>query len=168
MPISNHLKYLRSKIGNTRLQLPGVAAIIHDELGKVLLQKRTDEDQWSLPAGAINLGETPAMAIVREVWEETSLKVKPIQILGVFSGNDFRYTYPNGDRVEYMVCLFKCEVIKGTKIMRGRDGETAYLQYFNPDCMPQLAMNYPHQIFSKDNFTATYFEWHQSYLENLV
>ena len=33
-------------------------------------------EYWSLPAGAIELGETPEEAVVREVWEETGLKVQ--------------------------------------------------------------------------------------------
>ena len=40
-------------------------------------------EYWSLPAGAIEPGETPEEAVVREVWEETGLKV---QVKGVFGG----------------------------------------------------------------------------------
>ncbi|GAB4532066.1 MAG: NUDIX domain-containing protein [Pleurocapsa sp.] len=167
MPISEHFKHLRSKIGNTLLQIPGVAAVIHDETGKVLLQQRTEDNSWSLSAGAIEPGETPAQALIREVWEETSLKVKPLKILGVFSGeNGFRYTYPNGDRVEYLVVLFQCRVIEGE--MQGRDGETANLQYFAPDNMPELAMAYPHSLFDPQQAINTYFEWDDKWLKSLV
>ena len=33
-------------------------------------------EYWSLPAGAIEPGETPEEAVIREVWEETGLKVR--------------------------------------------------------------------------------------------
>lgn len=167
MPISHHLKQLRSKVGNALIQIPGVAAVVRDDVGRVLLQRRTDNNQWSLPAGAIDLGETPAKAIMREVWEETSLKVRPSQLLGVFSGFNFRYTYPNGDRVEGMVALFECEVVEG-KALAGRDGETAELEYFYPEEMPQLALNYPRQLFALNNVSKTYFEWNEAWLKELI
>jgi mutator protein MutT len=167
MPISEHFKHLRSKIGNTLLQIPGVAAVIHDKTGKILLQQRTGDNSWSLPAGAIEPGETPAQALIREVWEETGLKVKPLKILGIFSGeNGFRQTYPNGDRVEYLVVLFLCQVTEGE--MQGRDGETASLQYFASKNMPNLAMAYPNWLFENDRVVNTYFEWDEEWLENLA
>ena len=66
MPISDYLKRIRAAIGHEMLLNPGVAAIIRDEAGRVLLQKRSDDGTWSLPAGAIDPGETPAQAVVRE------------------------------------------------------------------------------------------------------
>jgi 8-oxo-dGTP pyrophosphatase MutT (NUDIX family) len=158
MPISTHFQQLRNKIGHDLLQIPGVAAVIHDEAGKVLLQQNTVDYTWSLPAGSIEPGETPAQAIAREVWEETSLTVKPVKILGVFGGKNFRYTYGNGDRVEYLVVLFKCEVIGETKKMVGRDGETANLQYFELEEMPKLSMPYPAKLMTAQEISQVYFD----------
>ena len=47
----------------------------------ILLVKRNIEphyDKWSLPAGYINFGESPENAIVREVYEETNIKINDI------------------------------------------------------------------------------------------
>jgi 8-oxo-dGTP pyrophosphatase MutT (NUDIX family) len=159
MPISTYFQQLRNKIGHDLLQIPGVAAVIHDQAGRILLQQNTGDYTWSLPAGSIEPGETPAQAIVREVWEETSLTVKPIQILGVFGGKNYRYTYANGDRVEYLVVLFKCEAIADTETMGGRDGETADLQYFNPEEMPPLATPYPTYLLENREVSQVYFDW---------
>jgi len=76
---------------------PGVAALIRDDEGCFLLQRRSDDGSWSLPAGAVDPGERPARAVVREVWEETGLEVVPVALAGVFSGPGFLHTYPNGD-----------------------------------------------------------------------
>jgi len=164
MPISDYLKNLRGKIGGELLLLPSVAAIIRDGQGRILLQGKA-EDVWSLPAGAIEPGETPAQAVIREVWEETGLIVRPVSIAGVFSGaNGFRFTYSNGDAVEYTVILFECEKIGGE--LGGRDEETLRLKYFTPDEMPQLPIKYPRRLFSEPTKNA-YFDWDEIWLKNL-
>jgi 8-oxo-dGTP pyrophosphatase MutT (NUDIX family) len=158
------LKDLRSKVGHQLLHIPSVAAIIRDEKNRILLQK-TSEDNWSLPAGAIEPGETPARAIVREVWEETNLIVRPLRIAGVFGGADgFRYTYSNGDAVEYTVVLFECETVGG-ELGKG-DNETLELRYFSPEEMPTLPINYPRELFLEP-INKTYFEWNEKWLEEL-
>jgi 8-oxo-dGTP pyrophosphatase MutT (NUDIX family) len=164
MAISTYLKSLREKIGTTLLQIPAVTAVIRDDTGGILLQ-RSIHDEWSLPAGAIDLGESPAQAIVREVWEETGLKVRPIDVLGIFGGcNGFRHTYPNGDRVEYTCIVFVCNIVGGQ--LGGRDDETLELQYFNLEKMPKLAIEYPPSIFKPDA-SEVYFDWNERWLERM-
>ena len=55
----------------------GVGAVIVDR-GRVVLVKRAHEPlkgEWSLPGGSVEVGETLAEAVVREVFEETGLTV---------------------------------------------------------------------------------------------
>ena len=160
--MSEHFHNLRQKIGTTLLQIPGVAAVIHDETGRILLHKAVENSYWSLPAGAIEPGELPAEALVREVREETGLKVRPQNIVGVFGGNNFRHVYSNGDRVEYMVVVFKCKVLGG--ILSNQNDETLDLQYFKLDEMPKLAVEYPKIILDIDAEEA-YFDWKEKYKE---
>jgi 8-oxo-dGTP diphosphatase len=56
----------------------GVGAVIFDDEGRVLLVKRAHEPlkgEWSLPGGAVDVGETLESAVAREVLEETGLVV---------------------------------------------------------------------------------------------
>ena len=69
MAISEHYAQIRRKLGASLILVPGVAAIIRDETGRVLFQKKQD-GTWSLPPGSIEPGENPAQAVVREVQEE--------------------------------------------------------------------------------------------------
>ncbi len=118
-----------------------------------------------MPAGAIEPGETPAQAVIREVWEETGLIVRPVNIAGVFSGaNGFRFTYSNGDAVEYTVILFECEKVGGE--FGKRDDETIKLRYFSPEEMPLLPINYPRELFLQPG-EKTRFEWNEKWLEEL-
>jgi 8-oxo-dGTP pyrophosphatase MutT (NUDIX family) len=139
--MTSYVMNLRSLIGDSLLMLPSVAAVIHDREGRLLLQEKASGEGWSLPAGAIEPGETPQAAVMREVMEETGLSVTPSEILGVCGGKDFQYVYPNGHQVEYVVTLFKCTVLDDAGAWL--DSETKSIRYFARDEMPTLALPYP-------------------------
>ncbi len=111
--MSPYMQALREVAGHRLLLIPAVAAVIHDEQGNVLLVK-TVAGPWSLPAGAIDPGETPREAVVRETREETGLEVRPVALLDALGGPGFRITYDNGDQVEATVAVFACETVGGT------------------------------------------------------
>jgi len=73
------------------------------------------------PGGAVDPDETPADALVREVWEETGLWVEPKRLLGVFGGPDFRVRYANRDEVAYVMSLFECEPVGGDLRANGEE-----------------------------------------------
>ena len=140
----NYIQSLRSKIGHDLIILPSVAAVISDAEGRLFLQEKASGEGWSLPAGAIELGETPEQAIEREVFEETGLRVVRSDILALVGGSDFRYTYPNGDQVEYLVLLFK--FVTSGEPGGFNDPETVSLKYTAFDEMPALALPYPMEL----------------------
>ncbi len=93
----------------------------------------------------LSLEETSEEAVVREVWEETGLKVQVKKQKGVFGGKEDRHTYPNGDQVEYIVVVFECEITSGK--LKSIDGESLKLQYFSLSEKPSLTLPYPNNIF---------------------
>ncbi|MBV9600985.1 MAG: NUDIX domain-containing protein [Chloroflexi bacterium] len=77
-----------------------VTAVVVNDQGALQLQRRTDNELWGLPGGAMNIGESFAQAVVREVKEETRLAVEPTGIVGVSSDAD------HGEvRQEFWMCL---------------------------------------------------------------
>jgi len=136
LAISDYLHDLRAKIGHDLLLTPGVAAVILNDAGHVLLQRRSDDGEWGLPGGAMEPGEEPAESLVREVREETALEVVPERIVGVYSGPDFRVSYANGDQAMIVSITFACRSLGGEP--RINDDESLELRYFPPDALPVM------------------------------
>jgi hypothetical protein len=76
--------------------------------------------------------------------EETGLIVEPAEILGAYGGSEFRHIYPNGDTVEYVVTLYRCDIVEQTA--RRLDSETLGLRYFSEAQMPTLVLPYPRSV----------------------
>ncbi|MFT4414241.1 NUDIX hydrolase [Fredinandcohnia humi] len=166
MGMSNYYRLLRERVGKELIFMPSVAGIIRNKEGGILLQNKGNGEKWSLPAGAIEPGEAPAEAVVREVWEETGLQVFPKKLIGVFGGKDFRYTYPNGHKVEYNVFMFECFILGGE--LSPLDKESYELQFFKPEYMPELALPYPSKLFTTSNYNDVMFQWKDKWIQNLT
>jgi len=94
--------------------LIGVGAVIVEN-DRVLLIKRGQAPllgEWSLPGGLLECGETLREAVVREVREETSLKVEPGGMLGIYEriirAEDARIKY------HYVLIDYLCRPVAGT------------------------------------------------------
>jgi ADP-ribose pyrophosphatase YjhB (NUDIX family) len=136
----NYVRWLRSYVGHQRLLQIAASAFIHDEQGRVLLGRRSDVMLWAPPSGVVQLGETPARTVVREVQEETGLHVEVERLIGVYTGPDFEWTYPNGDQAQIITVFFGCRVIGGA--LTPDHHEFLDLGYFAPGHFPALMPRY--------------------------
>jgi 8-oxo-dGTP pyrophosphatase MutT (NUDIX family) len=161
MPISPYIKNLRQYVGKDLLLVPGTAAIVHNQQGDVLLQRRSDNGQWGLLGGAVDPHEAPAEAVVREVFEEAGLMVRPVRCTALIHLNT---VYPNGDHLQPTVAVFECEIVAGE--LKSLDGESLELRFFAPENLPDSPMltPYPKALFAKD-YSGFYFEWKEEWLK---
>ena len=97
----------------------GVGAVVIDGT-KVLLVRRGNEPlkgEWSLPGGAVELGETLQQGVVREVLEETGLVVVPAGIVEVLDritqDEVLQDGAPGRVRYHYVLVDFACQVTGG-------------------------------------------------------
>jgi ADP-ribose pyrophosphatase YjhB (NUDIX family) len=67
-----------------KLMRLGTSGIVINELGEILLIQRDDTRTFAPPGGGIESGELPTENVVREVEEETGLKVMPVRLVGVY------------------------------------------------------------------------------------
>lgn len=134
-PSVEYISWLRSLVGHAPLLVPAASACIYDDRGRILLQRRRDNGLWGFCGGALNLGESAAQAIVREVREEIGLEVRPARLLGVYS-QPVLNTYPNGDQTQPVVALFETVLVGGEP--RLDETEVADLAYWPLDSLPPM------------------------------
>lgn len=76
--------------------IPCVGAVVFDDAGRLLLIRRAHAPaagQWSIPGGRVEPGESHEQAVVREVREETGLRVTIVREVGMVYRD-----LPTGDR----------------------------------------------------------------------
>jgi ADP-ribose pyrophosphatase YjhB (NUDIX family) len=137
-----------------RNPVPTIDIIIQEKIhssnnnNNVLLVKRKKEpfkDYFSLPGGFVNKGERVEEAVIREAEEELSVKVEPLDILGVYSD-------PSRDpRGHIMSITFVTKIIKGE--LKARD-DAAEIKWFNLNKIDNLNLGFDHSQILSD-----YREW---------
>src|SRR3569833_3137650 len=100
-----------------RAPIVGVGAVVVDA-GRVLLVQRGREPlkgKWSLPGGMLEIGESLHEGVIREVEEETGLRVEPIELVELLD-RIIREQSPEGERVRYhyVIADYLCRVVGGT------------------------------------------------------
>ncbi|MGW2829776.1 NUDIX hydrolase [Streptomyces sp. NPDC001286] len=134
MPTPDFIREIRATAGHQLLWLPGVSAVVLDDEGRVLLGQRADNHRWALISGIPDPGEQPAAAVVREVEEETGVRVAVERLVSVRSGRPV--TYPNGDVCQFMDLCFRCRVLGGEA--RVNDDESLEVGWFSLDELPEM------------------------------
>lgn len=88
----------------------GVSAAIFNSKGEMLLVNRTDDLSWCFPCGWAEVNETPQQSLVREVMEETGLRVEVKDLIRLSTRMPGEFGIPH---TTYHLEFF-CEVLDGT------------------------------------------------------
>lgn len=132
--MGEYMMDMRKRVGHIPLMQCGASVIVENEKGEILLQLRTDNRQWAYAGGAVELYERTQDAAVRELFEETGLVAEELELLGVFSGEEMRYTYPNGDQVSNVDVVYICRKYHGDLFCE--PDEVEKLGFFPLDRLP--------------------------------
>jgi 8-oxo-dGTP pyrophosphatase MutT (NUDIX family) len=79
--------------------VPSANVVVDDGRHRLLLIQRSDNGNWSLPGGAMDLGETIVDAAVREVLEETGVTCRVTGLVGIYTNPNHVLEYTSNGEV---------------------------------------------------------------------
>ncbi|WP_395294983.1 NUDIX hydrolase [Kitasatospora hibisci] len=119
------------------------SAVVTDDDGCILLQRRTDNGLYALPGGTMDLGESLPGAAVREVREETGLDVEITGLVGTYTDPRHVIAYSDGEvRQQFNVC-FTVRITGGELRI---SNESTDLQFVAPDAIGDLPMHHTQRL----------------------
>jgi 8-oxo-dGTP diphosphatase len=120
-----------------------VAALIEQD-DQILLVRRVNDPQrglWTLPAGFVDAGEDPVLAIERECLEETGLRVQVLGLLDVLAGLEHA-------RGAHILIVYRAGILSGTA---RPDDDVDAVAFFPRSNLPELAFSTTRRILEKSS-----------------
>lgn len=120
-------------------RVPSVNVIVADELGRILMIRRTDNGNWAVPGGAIDRGESMGAAAVRETLEETGIPCAITGLVGIYTdpGHVIHYTSDDEVREEFSIVL-TARPVSGEPTTSGESSEVHWVE---PEAVSRLTMD---------------------------
>jgi 8-oxo-dGTP pyrophosphatase MutT (NUDIX family) len=85
-PLDEVADVFRSQSWHRASPAMAAEAAVFNPAGEILLIRRRDNNLWALPAGLVEVGQTPAEAAIKELWEEAGVRGTAVRLLGIFDG----------------------------------------------------------------------------------
>ncbi|MFB7663967.1 NUDIX domain-containing protein [Kitasatospora sp. NPDC056138] len=129
--------------------VPSVTAVVCDDLGRLLLIHKTDNDLWALPGGGHDIGESVAETVVREVREETGYEVEVVAVTGLYTDPHHVMAYDDGEvRQQFSIC-FRARPIGGSLRTSEESKEVRWVQPADLDTLvihPSMRLRIEHGL----------------------
>lgn len=112
------------------------SAVVSDDRGWILLQRRRDNDLWALPGGGMEMSDSLPGAAVREVKEETGLDVEITGLVGTYTDPRHVIAYTDGEvRRQFNIC-FTARMTGGELAVSDESTELRFVPAGELDALP--------------------------------
>ena len=116
--------------------IPGGSAVVVDDHGHVLLQRRADSGNWALPGGTMDIGETLSQCVIREVKEETGLDIDITGLLGIYTDPQHVIAYADGEVRQEFNVTYLGRVVGGTIAVSDESTDVRFIHPADLDDIP--------------------------------
>ena len=96
---------------------PAAAVAIVNDKREILLLRRSDSRNWTMPGGTLAFGESLVDCALREVREETGLDVAVTDVIGTYTDPNIRVEYSDGEVRQEFTILFVGAVRGGSLVL---------------------------------------------------
>ncbi|MDI3386867.1 NUDIX domain-containing protein [Streptomyces sp. B-S-A8] len=112
------------------------SAVVTDDTGRILLQRRSDNGLWALPGGGMDMTDSLPGCAVREVREETGLVVEITGLVGTYTDPRHVIAYTDGEvRRQFNVC-FMARIVGGLLAISDESTEVRFVAPGEVDALP--------------------------------
>ncbi|MDQ8707251.1 NUDIX domain-containing protein [Streptomyces sp. LHD-70] len=119
------------------------SAVVTDDQGRILLQRRADSGRWALPGGGMEMTDSLPGTAVREVREETGLDIEVTGLVGIYTDPRHVIAYSDGEvRRQFNVC-FRARLAGGTLAV---SDESLELRWVAPDELDGLDLHHTQRL----------------------
>ena len=129
--------------------VPSVTAIVPNDRGELLLVHKTDNDLWALPGGAMEVGESMADTVVREVKEETGIDVEVTGVVGIYTNPNHVMAYDDGEVRQQCSICFTTRMLGGQLTTSSETSEVQFVATERLDIMsihPSMRLRIDHYL----------------------
>jgi ADP-ribose pyrophosphatase YjhB (NUDIX family) len=119
--------------------VPSVNVAVRNEDGELLLIRRSDNDNWALPGGAMDCGESISQAAVRETKEESGIDCEVTRLVGIYTNPRHVILYTSDGEVRQ-----ECTVVFAGRATGGEpttSSESSEVRWIGPDDVDQYPMH---------------------------
>jgi ADP-ribose pyrophosphatase YjhB (NUDIX family) len=93
--------------------VPSVNVVVTNDADEILMIRRSDNDNWAVPGGAIDLGESMVQAAIRETREETGIDCEITGLVGIYTDPKHVILYTSNGEVRQEFSILLTGVVTG-------------------------------------------------------
>ncbi|MBT8226368.1 MAG: NUDIX domain-containing protein [Dactylosporangium sp.] len=119
--------------------VPSANVVVVNGAGQILLIHRTDNDNWALPGGAMDLGESLPQTAMRETEEETGVRVEITGLVGIYTDPRHVIQYTSDGEVRQ-----ECSAVFTARPLSGEprpSSESRQVHWVDPGAIGDLPMD---------------------------
>lgn len=119
------------------------SAVVSDDHGRILLQRRADSGNWALPGGGMEMTESLTGSVIREVKEETGYDIEVTGLVGTYTDPRHIIAYTDGEvRRQFNIC-YTARITGGELAI---SDESTEIRFVDPAELADLPMHRTQQI----------------------